>query len=237
MNWIGLDREKHRALKLQNSTNYGHATGHHAAALAAEEIPKAVWSYPVLFARDESGVHPVALLGLVANENQYLEGNTWLANYVPAVIRAYPFSLAGEQVLIDETSSSLGDTEGQALFDESGEPSNVLLDKLNLLKAWHAADAETHAWCARLVELGVLIERQAEVVSPGVVTYRLDGFLSVDQAKLAALPDQELAALARDGSLALLNAHLMSLENLLTLAARRDQSSAKEGVSDTEGSK
>lgn len=217
-----LSAERHRNLKLQRSASLRHAVGYHAVTLVAAEIPKAGRSYPVLFARQDDKVQPVALLSLVEGENQFLEGDTWLAEYVPAAIRAYPFRLAGEQVLIDESAAMLSETEGDALFAEDGQPAACLTGAIDFLREFYVADAATRAWCERISTLGLLGERQAEIVSPQGVRYRVDGFWAVDEAKLATLSDDVLAALVKDGSLALIYAHLLSLEGLVALAARRD---------------
>jgi hypothetical protein len=223
MNLTGLSSENHRDLKLSPTPSYRHAEGFHSVALAAGEITKAALSYPVLFIRTETGFHPIALLSLIRDENQYLSGDAWQATYIPAAIRLYPFRLAGEQVLIDESAPNFADAEGEPLFTAEGEPTPVLNTALGFLRTCHAAEAETQRWCEHLAKLELLTGQRLDVVSPRGTRYRLDGFHVVDAAKIALLPDTTLTLLVRDGSLALIHAHLLSLEHLVTLAAQRDR--------------
>jgi hypothetical protein len=49
----------------------------------------------------------------------------------------------------------------------------------------------------------------------------LQGMLVVDEQKLTQLPDIDIARLFRNGSLSLINAHLLSLRNLGGLVDRK----------------
>jgi hypothetical protein len=190
--------------------------------LTAAELPKAALVYPIVFAQAEDGLHPFAVLGLSANENLYLEGDAWVASYLPASVRLYPFRFAGERILIDEAAPHFSGEEGAALFDESGAPSAALNEQLAFLRNCYAAEVDTAAWVARMAALGLLIEQDINVVSPQGKRYTLQKFHVIDAAKIPLLPDTVLTTLARDGSLALIHAHLLSLEHLVSLATRRD---------------
>ncbi|PKM43777.1 MAG: hypothetical protein CVV05_13015 [Gammaproteobacteria bacterium HGW-Gammaproteobacteria-1] len=222
-NLIGLDSNEHRDLKLHRVASYSFADKLHAATLAKAEVLQAALSYPVLFGLRESAYRPVALLSLVADENQFVEGDAWRASYIPAAMRVYPFRLAGEQVLIDASAPHFAAGEdGEALFTEDGEPAPALGQALEFLRACHAEENATQAWCRRLADLGLLVEQNAEVVSPAGKRYGVTGFHVVDRQALAALPDSDLGELVRDGSMALIDAHILSLEHLVALAKQRD---------------
>ncbi len=222
MNLNGLSQDKHKNLKMHRAASFGFTEKWHSLTLATGEMAKAALHYPLLFVRTDAGFHPVALLSLVQNENQYLDGDTWRATYVPAALRVYPFRLAGEQVLIDESAPHFSNKDGEVLFTEKGEPTPILADALNFLRTCHAAEEQTQAWCKHLDELSLLVDRSVDVVSPQGARYRLEGFYVVDTIKIGLLPDTVLTVLVRDGSLALIHAHLLSLEHLVTLAAWRD---------------
>ena len=50
--------------------------------------------YPIVFRRDPAGVYrAIALLGLEPDENLYLDGSSWSARYVPALMQRGPFSI------------------------------------------------------------------------------------------------------------------------------------------------
>jgi hypothetical protein len=85
-------------------------------------------------------------------------------------------------VLIDELAPHFAKPEeGEALFTETGGPTPLLSQALEFLRACHTEEASTKAWCAQLAELGLLVEQNAEVLSPGGARYRLTGFYLVSQ--------------------------------------------------------
>ncbi|MFC7050204.1 SapC family protein [Emcibacter nanhaiensis] len=222
MNLSGLSSDRHRNIKFRRITSYDHVESHHTASITTVEIAKAALCYPVLFLQRQGVFHPVVLLGLAANENLYLEGSSWRGVYVPASIRAYPFRLAGEHVLIDESAPHFSNSEGETLFTDTGDPTQALCDALGFLRACNDAENDTQKWCKYLDERDLLVERCLEVISPQGARYRVNGYYVVDQAAISCLPDIEIATLEREGVLSLIHAHLHSLEHLTELAAQRD---------------
>jgi hypothetical protein len=61
----------------------------------------------------------------------------------------------------------------------------------------------------------------ANLTLPGGQSLALDGLMTVDDAKLQALPDAQVIELHRNGMLGLLHAHLLSLANLQALVERK----------------
>jgi hypothetical protein len=109
-----------------------------AIFVAGAEFGDVCREYPILFVRagtDAQGkpqVAPIAALGLAPKENLFLQGKTWRALYIPALLRAYPFAIghAGTEqravISIDIGWAGLSQTAGLVLFDEQGEPSEQL---------------------------------------------------------------------------------------------------------------
>ena len=102
-----------------------------AIPLSLAEFAPAMREYPIVFTSGDQGktFTPVAVLGLTAGENLYLEGEGWVPrSYVPAYARRYPFCMAQVRVqdkvqenrLICVEKSFLDDA-GEALFDEAGK--------------------------------------------------------------------------------------------------------------------
>ena len=222
MNLSGLSSDRHRNIRFRRIISYDHAESHHTASITMVEIIKAALCYPVLFLQKQGLFHPVVLLGLAANENLYLEDNSWRCAYVPASIRAYPFQLADEHVLIDESAPHFSHSEGETLFTDTGDPTQVLCDALGFLRACNEAENHTQQWCKLLDERDLLVERCLEVVSPQGARYMVNGFYVVDRAAISRLSDSEIATLEREDVLSLIYAHLHSLEHLTELAAQRD---------------
>ena len=87
----------------------------------------------------------------------------WLARYLPAFVRRYPFVLAevpGQSlaVCIDEAYPGLSETEGEALFDDKGQETPYLKQTLEFLTQYQREHARTEAFCKRLQDNGLLKE-------------------------------------------------------------------------------
>jgi len=222
-----LDREKHRKVRVQPTGGFGFARKSNSLYLATAEFNEACKEYPVVFTRSPNGkVVPVAVLGLRSEENLFVDGEgRWLARYLPAFLRRYPFVLAevpGQSlaVCIDEAYGGLGETEGQALFDEQGQETPFLKQTLEFLTQYQREYARTEAFCKRLEDNGLLKETNARANLRDGRTFTINGLLVVDEKKLLELPDAVVLAMFRSGELHLLTAHLLSLANIQRLADR-----------------
>jgi len=229
-----LDSIVHRQKKLKSLDDFSITKGMHAVYLTATEFPHAGLDFPIIFVntgeRLPSGkamISPVALLGLTANENLHLEGSRWTARYLPAFIRRFPFLTAGVQgsaapgVFVDASWSGFSDTEGEPLFDADGKPTEALTRAIDFLKRFDEEQQRTRMFCARVVELELLKEMQADATLPNGESLKVEGFLTVDEEKLVALPETTVVELHRNGMLMLMHSHLMSLINVRHLVERK----------------
>jgi len=229
-----LDSKLHRRKRLKRLEDFSITRNMHAVFVAAAEFPSAGIDLPIIFvntgertALGQPMVAPVALLGLVANENLHLDGTRWDARYLPAFIRRFPFLTAGVPgsstpgVFIDMAWSGVNDTEGEALFDADGKPTEMLANSISFLQRFDEEQQRTRAFCARILELDLLKEMQADATLPNGETLKVDGFLLVDEAKLRDLPDAVVVELHRSGMLGMMHAHLMSLGNVQHLVERK----------------
>ncbi len=229
-----LDAVQHRAKRMGVLADFSITKAMHAVFVTATELPQAALEFPVVFVqtgeRDAAGrplISPIVLLGLAQNENLFLAGTRWDARYIPAFIRRYPFltanlkGAAGPGVLIDAAWSGFSDTEGEPLFDEQGKPAPALQRAMQFLEMFEAEAQRTRAFCARLAELELLKEMKADATLPDGTKMSVDGFFTVDDEKLAKLPDATVLELHRNGMLALLHLHLASLNNLRHMVERK----------------
>jgi len=222
-----LDREKHRQRKVKPSSSFAFARKANSLYIAAVEFSEAFKEYPIVFTRPASGrIVPVAMLGLRARENLFIgDDERWLASYVPAFVRRYPFVLAelGDQqlgVCIDEAFSGLNDTEGEALFDAKGANTPFLQNALDFLNRYQQEYNRTELFCQRLEQAGVLREMNAKADMVDGRSFTVGGLLVVDEQKLMALPDAVALSLFRAGELHLVSMHLASLSNMKKLVDR-----------------
>ena len=127
-----LDKNKHQDLKFTPVRSYSFARDVNMVPLSYSEIIRASRFFPIVF---PSQGHPLpqAVLSLTRGRNTFVDqdGN-WLAPYVPAYIRRYPFILAktDEQghyaVCIDPEAPQLSTDQGDPLYTANFEPSETL---------------------------------------------------------------------------------------------------------------
>ncbi len=65
----------------------------------------------------------------------------------------------------------------------------------------------------QIAETGILVERNADVTLPDETKRRITGFKVVDEQKLGELDDETFLSLRKNGALALIYCHLISMRN------------------------
>lgn len=226
---VPLDREAHRKLRVKPLEDWRVASALNSAFITASEFIDACREYPIVFVRagtDAAGqqlIAPVAVFGLSAQENLFLDGPRWRAHYVPNVLRLYPFAIGrldaqNFAICIDTAWSGLSETEGQPLFDDKGELGELAKRVLDQLQNYEGDVQRTQQVCSRYLQLGLLREMRFDMTAPDGKAFAVDGFLAIDEEKFRALPDADALDLHRTGLLALLHAHMISLRNMRRLA-------------------
>jgi len=224
---VPLDRNQHASLFLDPSVDYRYAVGANAVFLAAVEFNQASREYPIVFGDDGQTTFPLAVLGLRDGENLFVtpEGK-WIANYIPAYVRRYPFILSTQPnsdiltVCIDQSCPKFNsERRGLALFDGSMD-SDFLRNSVNFLKDFQAQYALSVQLSTRLKELGVLESMQANIEINTGSRFHMGGFFAVNRQRLIDLSAEQLAELVRNGSMELIYLHLNSLDNFTRLVSR-----------------
>jgi hypothetical protein len=228
-----LNRERHQKLKIDIQPNhYVFAAKTNALPVASTEFTDIAHDYPIVFVGEAPGsFHVAALLGLRDSENLFVDDKgVWQAGtYIPAFARRYPFVLAGAQekdrflVCVDETYAGINNKKGTALFDGDGKESEYLQRVLNFLRAYHAEMQVTSVFANRMAELG-LLESKVITIDKGGQKQVLRGLWVIDEAKLAALEDARVLEFFRAGYLRWIEAHRISMGNVMRLAQRLDAS-------------
>jgi hypothetical protein len=237
---VALDREKHRNLKLRaDHSNLKASAGLNAFFLTAAEFADACKEYPILFlaagtdAEGKQQVAPVAVFGVTPGENLFLEADgRWDAYYVPAMLRAYPFTMAriDEQqfaVCLDEAWDGFSQDEGRPIFEADGKPTPMLEEMRKFIEQIEIETERTRLVGAKLMEMKLLQSKRFDATLPNGEPLSVDGFLAVDEERLAALTDAEALELQRSGLLALLHAHQISMGNMRRLLDKRIARKAK----------
>lgn len=203
----------------------GFAARSHSVPVVAGEFAAASRSYPLVFAGREH--MPMALLGLQADRNRFVDGDDWAAGaYVPAYVRRYPFVFVqmgepeGYALAIDAEADMVvtsGD-DGRALF-EGGQPSELTRQALQFCESFTREDRATRQFTAQLAAQGLLLERTANITFPDGRKASIDGFHVVDTDKFATLSEEVIVQWHRNGWLSLVHFHLASLARFTDLMA------------------
>ncbi|MDH4050501.1 MAG: SapC family protein [Rubrivivax sp.] len=227
---VPLDREKHRQTVLRLPlTDWSRMAGMNALFLTAAECAHAARDYPIVFIKagqNEQGqadYAPVAVFGLSTGENLYVDGTQWRGVYVPSLMGFYPLCVARLEanryaVCIDESCEAVSaDGPGERLFDDQGKPTEFTQRVQADLERLETLVDQTRAVCRRLVELDLLVEKRFDATPPDGQKLTVNGFFTVDDARVQALPDATVLALHREGLLAVIHAHWVSMGHMRRL--------------------
>ncbi len=219
---VPLNTNDHATWKTKMLDNALFMEGQHAIPLTIEEFVPASRHYPIIFSASDNPV-PLVLMGMNEGVNTFMDDKGQFTNpvYLPAYIRRYPFMLAKLRpesdelsLCFDPTAGSVGDfkKEGNALF-EDGKPSEATQAILKFCEDFEQAGAQTYAFMEELVKLELLMDGEVSIQQEGSeqpFVYR--GFKMVDEEKLRNMRGDELRKLNQNGILALIHAHLFSLQ-------------------------
>ena len=220
-----LDREQHKSLRLK-AADARFAAKNQAVPLLVGEFPEACLEYPIVFTKGQDGRWlALALTGLQNSVNAFVDAKgQWNARYLPASVRRYPFILAEGadnqlSLAADLAAPQLG-TEGEALFNEQGEPTDVAKNVMQMLADFQAQAKASENLGMQLEEAGLLTQQNLQVRLGDGRNAVVDGVWIIDEAKLRQLPDDKVLAWFKGGQMAAVHAHMLSLRNLVPLLER-----------------
>ena len=204
----------------------------HAIPLTVDEFVQAQRNFPIVFSSGENPL-PLALMGLNEGVNTFVDENGKINDpiYLPAYIRRYPFILAklkqdSEELSLcfDPTAGSLGEFDtGEALFDDTGATTQTTKNILDFCEKFEEAGMRTKAFIEQLKQNDLLMDGEISIERnemPGK-PYVYRGFQMINQEKLAEVSAEKLEEWNKNGMIALIYAHLFSLDLMRTIFARQ----------------
>jgi hypothetical protein len=226
---VALDNVQHRQLKLNLPiTDWTLADKLNAIFLATGEFGEACREFPIVFVKagkeadGSDAIAPIAVLGLSQNQNLYLDGPLWRAQYMPAILRLFPFCMAriDDQrfaICVDMAHAMVNTEQGQPLFQGDGKATDLLQAAQKQLEVLETEIQRTRLVGKRLQELGVLRDMRFDATLPDGRQHTVDGFLTVDDKLMTDLPAETVVELHRNGMLGLVHLHWASLGNMRRL--------------------
>ena len=232
---IALDTVLHRDLRLKNELNaIPRLAPFTSFVISVSEFADAAMNFPILFVRaaqDALGrdtVTPVAVFGMKPGENLFVTADgKWDASYIPAMLRAYPFTMARIEgsdrwaMVFDNTWEGMSRTEGLPLFNEKGEASELLNGVHKFVQELETDLERTRQFCAALLEMKLLKPMRFDATLANGEQLSVDGFMTADEEAIAKMSDTQIAQMYRNGLLGLIQIHITSLNNMRRLLDRR----------------
>ncbi len=226
-NLANLDVDIHKNLLFEPSVNLNFAADVPTAPLAASELTQAMRHFPIVFSTDDPMV-PVALMSLKQDTNAFVDSaGTWLGEYLPAHIRRYPFILGHMDdpetftIMFDTDAPEINTMTGSPLYEENGEMAPALKQVVEFLQAFQNELTTTEQLIKPLIEKDVLTMQTISVNRPDGSAWKFEGVRAVDGDRIKALDDATVAEWVRTGLMAIVYAHLHSLENIRYMAERQ----------------
>ena len=231
---VPVNKDVHARTRIKEITTFEFASKFHVAYLTMHEFTRAAAIFPIVFLEDKEKdeFRPVALLGLNPGQNLFVDPHgKWQASYVPAIIRRYPFALTprgddGQYIVcIDEASSLVSQTEGAALFDEKGEPTQVIENVKRYLSELQQMDVLTRGFCAFLKEQNMFTPLNLRVRDNAKVK-NISGCYVINEERLNNLSDERFLDIKNKRYLPALYAHLISLAQTERLVKLQEDAAA-----------
>lgn len=219
INYIPLDKDKHKDLKIIPQLDLSFAKETHLAAATIREFAHLAGTMPVVFIEDPTNknIHTVAMLGVDQNVNLFWAEDKWQGPHVPLNIQRYPFDIRpdGDKlgVFFDENSHLVGE-QGEALFNDAGEPTDFLKNRQQFLAELANSEMLNQRFVKRVVELDLLESVQIGIQYQDGTARNVTGIMSIDEKKLNALDDAIVLELHKAGFLGAMYAIMMSLAQL-----------------------
>lgn len=217
-----LSRSAFGRLRWKRYGDYRFTASDALCPLVAHELSKAALALPIAFVPQGQTYTPAAVQGLASGQNLYVHPDgRWLTTYIPAAYRSHPFRMAqtpdGQEVLCVDTDSGLiSETEGDAFFTDSGEPSPELVKVIDFFQQIAANRQATQAACGVLQSHG-LIQPWPIMLKGEQGDKTVQGLYRIDEARLNALSAPALKEIQAAGALAMAYSQLLSMQHLPTL--------------------
>lgn len=230
-----LTSENHRDLRIHTHNGANLGDGVMCCVTTPAEFRRVQNEYPIVFRMnpERDGFQAFALFGFENGENLFLDGDRWDARYRPLAMDIQPFLIgqpaggAGDkQVHIDMGSPRIanvrGEGEGMRVFDDHGRPTpylETIAEKLGELDSGYQASGD---FLAALRALDLLEPMALDITLDDGSTHRFVGFHVINEDRLRALDEDEIASLHRAGHLMPVFMAVASLSNIPALVARKN---------------
>lgn len=225
--WQPLTKKQHAEAYYRPRWDFNHARERSVVPAMLGELSKLIPHYVIAFIKDGDAFRPMAVLAAPNQMSLYLKANgQWDAPYVPASLRAHPFSLLrsqdGNNVMLAVDTESLREAdEGEPLFDDDGNLTDGVQRAFDFLSKMEGQRQLTEK-AADLLQAANVIHPWPLTLPAGDEKVTIKGLYCVDEQALNAL-DIETYATLQGAPMQLAYAQLYSMAQLDQLTQRATQ--------------
>ncbi|SHF01326.1 SapC protein [Microbulbifer donghaiensis] len=230
-NVVALDSNEHRNLRIRPGFEFEHLDGQQLVPLTAGEFIHAASSFPIIFVKDGATgeFRAAGLLGVEEGENVVFVDGQVNSTYIPLDIRRYPFYIAGNPdtgemtLCINQSSQKFSEEDGQPLFDEDGNPAEIVNSMRKFLSEYARSEAETRAFIEFLDKNDLLVQREINFKVDGK-DRKISGIFCISEQALRDLDEASVLEMHQRNYFGAVYAHLVSLGQIgriLELKARQ----------------
>ena len=216
-----LNSAQHRALRLWSDT----APWPHFVPIVISEFASAAACCPIMLAKDpENGrFYAAAMFGFRPGENLLAEDAGTRRAFRPLNVEREALFTSGENIAVDLEHARISKTEGEPLFDETGEPAESMRRIQRALGLLVTGNEATQAFIRTLVDLRLVEPIDISLKFDDGEKLHLDGLYTVSLDSIAELDDAAALSLFRNGHLQLAYCIAGSLRQIPVLANRRNE--------------
>lgn len=184
--------------------------------------------YPIVFRKAGDGNFEAhALFGFQDGENLFLGLHGWDAPYVPLTIERQPFLIgtngAELMVHVDLDNPRISSSDGERVFLPHGGTTEYLERVNSTLLEIHQGLQQSRGFLTALLEYHLLESFAFDIELDDGSQYRLAGFYTIDEDRLAGLAGAVLERLNRAGYLQAIYMVIASMSNFRTLIERKNR--------------
>jgi len=233
---VPLDNVKHRDLRVATAHGVQFGDDVRIVAVVPQEFRKLVAEYPILLAKDPrtGRFNFIVLLGLDREENLFLDGACWNAQYVPLNARRGPFMVGrastgqGETggtmvVHIDLDSRRIQQASGEALFREDGTQTPYLQCVGSVLAELMAGIDTARSLLGQLEAHDLIEPVQIRGRLADGTEFAPGGLYTIHEQRLHNLSAESIVELHRAGHLEQIYLVIASLQRVADLVSRKNR--------------
>jgi hypothetical protein len=225
--WTAISTDLHAKSCFRLRQGFEFADNQQIVGVLIEELAVLIPHYACAFIKDDAGSYKlVALLGLGGERNLFVNfEHKWLCEYVPAALRAYPFTLAdkpdsdsGEKILCIDTDYLTDESEAKPIFDGEGNLGSEVARVLDFLNKCDRGRVQTQNACAALENAGLIRPWELSISKgEGQEPQKVSDLYQIDEMALSKLDSSVVTGLISSGALGVAYAQLFSMHQIYKL--------------------